>query len=76
MKTRIQTVVVLAVAGMLVACATKPVRNDGVGLQPLSERSQLRGVDAARIAVVNQAAAEKGVHVIWVNPPVKKLDES
>lgn len=56
--------VALVVAVSLCACA-------GTGTS-VATRPTLSAVDAQRIAAIEQVAQERGIEVVWVNPPKKR----
>lgn len=56
--------VALVVAVSLCACA-------GTGTS-VATRSSLSEVDAQRIAAIEHVAKDRGIEVVWVNPPKKR----
>ncbi len=56
---------------VLVACFGMP------GCASTGSSSSLRAerveIDSARVSAVNTLAQRRGVHVTWVNPPVKRV---
>jgi hypothetical protein len=47
-------------ACLLTGCATTDLQTDSV-----------REIDSERVSVVDRAAKDAGVHVIWINPPTR-----
>lgn len=62
MKTAGKLFGVAALFGLVAGCGTVPVR----------EGQAVTTVDHGKMAVVNEHARERGIDVIWVNPPTKK----
>lgn len=44
------------------------------GCSAMTNRKATVQVDSDRVALINAAARQRGVEVIWVNPPLKKVE--
>lgn len=55
---------VIAAALSLAACATTGTRD-----QAYASKDAVDSVDYEKMALVNHVARQKGVEVVWINPP-------
>ena len=47
----------------------------GVGCSAMATKKATVRIDSEKVGLVNAAARQRGVDVIWVNPPRKRADD-
>jgi hypothetical protein len=73
MNTACKSLVAIAVAALLPACASTP-RAD-LAAAPRQAGGELQSLDSGYVEAVERASRTAGVRVVWVNPPRKSPSE-
>ena len=71
--TRTRIPALLATLALLGACATTDEMAGGPGAGPLVADSEVV-VDQEYVQTVNYIAKKRGLRVVWINPPKKRVD--
>lgn len=61
---------VVLLAGSAAGCASTPSSSSAY-VPPRAASSGLREQDSEYVARINQQALKRGIHIEWVNPPLK-----